>query len=94
MLGHKLRDADLHHCVHVISGKSGHLCSVLVNSYSSVGAAQSLEAMMELGPGDKEDFLTQIYKALASISTLREKVSLGKLYWPLTLAVMFGGICS
>ncbi len=31
---------------------------------------------MELGPGDKEDFLTQIYKALASISTLREKVSL------------------
>ena len=34
---------------------------------------QSLEAMMELQPGEKEEFLTEIYKALASISTLREK---------------------
>ena len=30
---------------------------------------------MELGPGEKEEFLTEIYKALASISTLRDKVS-------------------
>ncbi len=29
---------------------------------------------MELQPGEKEEFLTEIYKALASISTLREKV--------------------
>lgn len=34
---------------------------------------QSVEAMMELGPGEKEEFLTEIYKALASISTLRDK---------------------
>ena len=37
--------------------------------------SQSLEAMMELGPGEKEEFLTEIYKALASISTLRDKVT-------------------
>ena len=35
---------------------------------------QSVEAMMELGPREKEEFLTEIYKALASISTLRDKV--------------------
>ncbi len=35
---------------------------------------QSVEAMMELPPGEKEEFLTDIYKALASISTLRDKV--------------------
>ena len=43
---------------------------------------------MELQPGDKEEFLTEIYKALASISTLREKVRrliTGHLrFWPVT----------